>query len=79
MSIWPIIILLLAVVGLAYPQLRKVIQEGRQRDIAEREARIEAARHELMGDLPTQGFQAVWDDSRLPPYQYWPEAESETS
>ena len=69
---WLIFILLLAV-PLAWPQLRKVIREGRQRDIIEQEARAEAVRQSLMGEYPTQGFQAIWDETSLPPYQYWAE------
>ena len=77
MGVWPIIIILLICAALAGPTLRRVFREAREQDIIEREALAEKVRNELMGEYPTAGFQAVWDDSGLPPYQYWPEANSD--
>jgi hypothetical protein len=78
-SVWPIIVILLVCAALALPTARRVWREAREQDIIKREALAEKVRNELMGEYTTETFQAVWDDSELPPYRYWPEAETETS
>lgn len=49
---WPLIIVLLLAVGLAWPTLRRVLAEGRQRDIIEAEERRDAVRREILDAQP---------------------------
>jgi hypothetical protein len=72
-GVWPIVIILLLVVLLAGPTLRRVLREARERDIIEEEARREKVRIELMGEYPTVTSMPVITDSAMPPYHYWAE------